>query len=303
MNKFIPRNKVGDLIYTYLSYFIIWKRFPVRGTFNHFIISQKLSDENFELKKKTTDKNLSKKFLKEIALNKYIVPTVFYSTNINKLINSVFEKKHIKILSKEKTNYIVIKPSNSQGKIIKKKIKLGECLKDILNKEEIELLYEWYSQNYYVSSRDRCYKDLNPGIIIEPLIDNKLNLKDYKFHLIKDKIKIIQVDADRFTDHYRNLYDQEFKKLNFSIAKKWKKAKISKPVKFNEMKKIACKIGKKFNYCRVDMFLRKNGTFCIGEITHHHGNGEEPFYDENNLIVKNINKEISLSKFFLNNQN
>jgi len=65
---------------------------------------------------------------------------------------------------------------------------------------------------------------------------------------------------------------------------------------------VAKKIAKFFTYCRVDFYVKKNGDFNIGEITHHHGNGCEPFYSEENKIVYDTRKEIELSKFFINNK-
>ena len=244
MNLIIPKNKTGDYIYTYLDYFIQLKRFPVLGTFNHFIINQKLNGENFKLKKQTTDKYLSKEFLKKIKLNKYIVPTILYNNSVDKLINTAFQKKHLRILSKEKTNSVIIKPSNSQGKKIIKKIKLGVRLKNILNKEELNKLKQWKVENYYISGRDKCYKDLKPGFIVEPLIDNNNNIRDYKFHIKSSKVKVVQVDLDRFKDHHRNLYNSKFQKLNFSITYKSKNIKILRPKKFGEIKRVASKIGK-----------------------------------------------------------
>jgi len=49
----------------------------------------------------------------------------------------------------------------------------------------------------------------------------------------------------------------------------------------------------------VDFYIKKNNSFYIGEITHHHGNGGERFLDEENIIVKDLDKEIELSNFFL----
>jgi hypothetical protein len=227
------------------------------------------------------------------------VPTILYNNSLDVLINTVFQKKHLRILSKENTNSVIIKPSNSQGRTIIKKIRLGVCLKNILNKEELNKLKQWQRENYYISSRDKCYKGLRPGFIVEPLIDNDINIRDYKFHIKSGKVKVIQVDSDRFKDHFRNLYNSEFQKLNFSICYKSKNIKILKPRKFSEIKSIASKIGKNFNYCRVDFYIKKNNSFYIGEITHHHGNGGEPFYDEENIIVKDLDKEIELSNFFL----
>jgi len=122
MNLFIPRNKFGDYLYTYLDYFIAHKKFPSKNTLAFFIIRQKLNNHNFKLKEKTTDKYLAKKFIEKIQLKKYILPTIFYTNNLEKLFQFSMQKNHFKILQKEKTSLIIIKPTNSQGRIIKKKL-------------------------------------------------------------------------------------------------------------------------------------------------------------------------------------
>ena len=201
MNLIIPKNKTGD--YIYVSYYFI----QLKDSFMNcqsFHKNQKLNGENFKLKKQTTDKYLSKEFLKKIKLKKYIVPTILYNNSVDKLINTAFQKKHLRILSKEKTNSVIIKPSNSQGKKIIKKIKLGVRLKNILNKEELNKLKQWKVENYYISGRDKCYKDLKPGFIVEPLIDNNNN-KDYTN---KDGKECRQVDLDRFKDHHKTIYSE-----------------------------------------------------------------------------------------------
>jgi len=301
MNLFIPRNKFGDYLYTYLDYFIYHRKIPSKNTMAYYIIHQKLSSDNFRLKKLTTDKYLAKKFLEKIKLQKYITPTIFFSNNLEKLFQFKLEKKHLKIIQKEKTNLIVIKPTNSQGRIIKKQIKLKQYLKDILTKEEAEKIIDWSKENYYISSRDCCYKNLKAGFIIEPLVDNQINIKDYKFHLYKNKLKVIQLDVDRNFNHRRNLYSEKFIKLNFSIGYKSTHKKYEKPKNLKNMIAVAKKIAKFFIYCRVDFYVKKDGNFYIGEITHHHGNGCEPFYDEKNNIVNDTKKEIKISKFFIDN--
>lgn len=300
MNLFIPK-RGGDLIYTYLHYFIQHKKFPSKHTFNFFIIHQKLSNSNFKLKEKTTDKYLAKKFLKKIHLKKYICPTIFYTNNYEKFLKFTLQKSHLKILKKEKTNFIVIKPTNSQGQIIRKQIKLHQSLRDILTKEEILKTKLWCKHNYYNISRDPCYKNLKIGFIIEPLIDNQTNIKDYKFHLYKSKLKVVQLDVDRHFNHRRNLYSDKFIKLNFSIGYKSTHKKYVKPKYLKKMIMVASKIGKFFIYCRVDFYVKRDGNFFIGEITHHHGNGGELFYDAKKNLVCDPKKEIEFSKFFINN--
>lgn len=299
MNILIPKNNIGDRIYSYLDYLYLFKKFPAKNTFNKFIIEQKLNNKNFKLKEQTTDKYLCKKYLKK-NFSKYLVPTLCYASNVQDLLNFKIKKNHLKFLLKEKTNHIIIKPTNSQGRLIIVEIRPNVSFRDILSEEEIEKITTWFSENYYISSRDRCYANLKPGFIVEPVIDDNINIRDFKLHMLNGKTKVIQLDVDRRgKKRFRNLYSPEFKMYKFSIVKKWKKINISKPKYFEKIKKVAESIAKNFYYCRVDMYIKKDNSFYIGEITHHHGNGTEPFFDEKKRFVKSTKKEIQYSKYFL----
>ena len=51
------------------------------------------------------------------------------------------------------------------------------------------MIKRWFSSNYYNRSREANYKLLKPKIIVEELLFNDENIKDYKFFVTKENLK------------------------------------------------------------------------------------------------------------------
>lgn len=100
-------------------------------------------------------------------------------------------------------NRFVIKSTNGSGNnlICKDKNKL-----DV--KETKDILSNWINCNFYKETREKQYKKCKPRIIIEEYIeDSSGQLKDYKFFCLGGKVRVIEVDIDRFGDARRDFYD------------------------------------------------------------------------------------------------
>ena len=126
-----------------------------------------------------SDKEYVKIYVKSQIGDEYNVPTL-------KILRSFKEVQNF-----EFSNKCVIKPTHMSGEIIFRK-----------NNEIIDynVIKRWFSSNYYNRSREANYKLLKPKIIVEELLFNDENIKDYKFFCYKGKSKIISVDIDRFTN-------------------------------------------------------------------------------------------------------
>lgn len=103
------------------------------------------------------------------------------------------------------------------------------------------------------------------------------NLKysnDFKFLIFKNKIRFVQVDLDRFTQHERVLYSAQWEKLDFNLHYPVSSRTEKKPDNFQEMCDIALKLAIPFKLVRVDLY--SNGTdVIVGELTHFHGGAGE----------------------------
>jgi hypothetical protein len=85
----------------------------------------------------------------------------------------------------------------------------------------------------------------------------------------------VQVDYDRFSGHTRTLYDQDWNPQDTELA--FPKGEITEqPKTFEEMKKIAEKLGEDFDFMRVDLYTINDDIF-FGELTPCPGAGRDRF--------------------------
>ncbi|MCK9443843.1 MAG: glycosyl transferase [Tissierellaceae bacterium] len=135
-------------------------------------------------------------------------------------------------------------------------------------------------QNYYWQSREWNYKEIEPKIIVEKILEDKENksLIDYRFLCFDGVVKMIFVDietAAKDGSHSpyakRNVYDKDFNYLNIKVKREqFDSSIIEKPINFDGMIKYAEKLSEPFHFCRVDLY-NINGNIYFGEITFYPG--------------------------------
>lgn len=268
-----PKNFIGDKIHNFIKFYIYNSRIPyLKKSINDEIYRIKSTKEILSPERlNTTSKYDVKKFLKKNNLSKYCIPTI-------KIINS---KKQLSKFKFKKG--MVVKADHGSG-----------LIKFILNNnvESIEIFKTWLNLDYYDISREPNYKNLKKRILIEPMLFDGLNIKDYKFYCYNGIVKFCQVDLDRWKNHSRKFYDREWKDLKFSILHPQSKIPVNKPKNLKKMIFLAEKVAKKFDgLVRIDMYTN-NKKIYFGEITHSPGSGTEMFIPKN--------KENIISKLFFN---
>ena len=229
-------------------------------SFNEKVVYKKIHDRN-PLLTRTADKYSVRSYVKEVLGEKEgekILIPLLYVTDKPKTIP--FEK-----LPKD----FVIKANHGSGwNIIVRNGKYNK--KEIIKKCEA-----WLNTPFGLEKMEWAYKDIKRKIVIEEFIQDEKGKspKDYKFFVFHGKCKMIQVDSDRFEEHTRSLFDENFNYLDMSLKFKQGK-KIKPPKKYKEMKKLAEKIVEKFEFARIDLYTTKNKIY-LGEITHYPetGNG------------------------------
>jgi hypothetical protein len=174
-------------------------------------------------------------------------------------------------------NQVALKATHGSGKNI---ISLN---KSELNEEEIQAFFKHaLSKNYYLHSKEWAYKEVKPRVIVEELIledDNQLP-KDYKIHCFEGQPKFIQIDYQRFENHTRAFYDEDWNKLDFSQGNHpIHKEKVEKPELLDQMFRISKILSVGLPLLRVDFFYINNKIY-VGELTCYPGNGMEKFTDE-----------------------
>lgn len=190
-------------------------------------------------------------------------------------------------------NQFVIKNTNGSGYNYicknKQKININE-LKIILN--------QWLKSDFYEIYREAQYKNCKNRILIEEYLEDKNGmLNDYKFFCFRGKVKMIQVDIDRFGEQKRNFYDCEWNILQLrSYGMSNFEGEIEKPNKLEEMIKLAEKLSKKVELLRVDFYYLNNKIY-FGELTFTPANGMKPFLPESEDL--RLASYINLEKYNL----
>jgi hypothetical protein len=212
------------------------------------------------------DKYLVREYIKNKIGEKYLIP-LFHVT-------SVPSQKDF-----EKLPRTFVMKANHGSSMVK-------IIHDI-NKENIadliSICSSWLKENHYQITKEPQYKNIKRKIIFEKFLEgvNGSLPMDYKFHCFEDKVEIIQIDIDRFTNHRRILYDKAWERMPFHWST-WKNGKekspqggdIAKPKNLDEMITIVELLARDFNYARIDLY-NLDGVIYFGEITLHPGSGWE----------------------------
>ncbi|WP_297420848.1 ATP-grasp fold amidoligase family protein [Clostridium sp.] len=166
----------------------------------------------------------------------------------------------------------VLKPNNSSGDII---ICKNKSVLDL--KKTKKQLDKWLKRDFYDYTREIQYKGIERKIICEEYLeDSPGSLKDYKIFCFDGKPEFIQVDFDRHTNHKRNFYDLNWKRIYMEVAYVEHKKGIDKPKEFDELIKAATKLSEGFPFVRVDLYIVQEKVY-FGELTFTPGNGKDPF--------------------------
>ena len=194
----------------------------------------------------TTDKEYVKEYVKAIVGDRYNVGTIEILRSKTDIDSYEFPKR------------CCIKPTHASGKLIIRRDGENLPLKDIKG---------WLDLNYYHISRERNYKNLIPKIIVEPLVFESENIEDFKFFCYFGKVKFIQLDLERNSNHTRRYYDRDWNPLNFTINHPVSNRNIKKPSCLAEMISVCEKLSNPFSLVRVDLYTNGVEHF-VGEVTH-----------------------------------
>ena len=213
------------------------------------------------------DKYAVRDYLAHSFGSEYLVPLIFHSDNWRKITPENINQYPCIVKANHTSGDFVILRSkeDTNWKVLRRKCKW------------------WLKVDYYAISQEWQYKNIKRQIVVEKLLQTKEGKipNDYKLHYINGQLQFVYVSVDREGVNKRNIYDKDWKSLNFSWVSKSSSPnvrgdEIEAPISFEKMKIIGKKIAEKFNYVRVD-FYDVDGFLYFGEITLHHGSGFDVF--------------------------
>lgn len=134
----------------------------------------------------------------------------------------------------------------------------------------------WMDTDYSDVGREWWYKNLKRYLLIEEYLEfGSETPPDFKFFCFSGKIGFIQVDQNRFSGHYRNLYTPEWEEINIKLVRP-RGDPIPKPLNFQLARLAAEELSRDFDFIRVDLYLLSDHVY-FGELTNAPGNGFEKY--------------------------
>ena len=132
-------------------------------------------------------------------------------------------------------------------------------------------------RNYYKTTREWQYKNIEPLIIAEEYLDDgKNNLTDYKFFCFNGKPVFMYCEEEASEHLTQAIADMQYNLMPFSMEDDKAEDLPSKPKCFSSMEKIAQELSEGFPFIRVDMYCINDKVY-VGELTLYHYGGYTPF--------------------------
>ena len=232
-------------------------------TFNEKLQWLKLYDRNPEYTK-MVDKYEAKKYVASIIGEEYIIPTLG--------VWDRFEDIDFESLP----NQFVLKTTHDSGGVVICNDKNNFDYKTARKKLNSSL-----KRNFYLMGREWPYKAVKPRILAEVYMEDEetKDLRDYKFFCFDGDVKALFIATERQNKNEEtkfDFFDADFNHLDVRNGHPNAKVLPSKPICFEQMKKLAGILSKGIPQLRVD-FYEINGNVYFGELTFFHWSGFVPF--------------------------
>ena len=144
-------------------------------------------------------------------------------------------------------------------------------------KNASKILTRSLKRNYYRTTREWQYKDIEPRIIAEQYMDDgKTNLTDYKFFCFNGKPLFMYSEEESSGNPTQAIADMQYNMMPFSMDDAKADVLPPKPELFDAMASAAEKLSRGLPFLRVDMYCIGN-AFYVGELTFYHYGGFIPF--------------------------
>lgn len=251
-------------------------------SFNEKVLYKKIYDRNPILpivSDKFEVRQYLKDFLGKSKAQKIIIPLLYVTDRPQDIPFNDFTGEYIIKANHACKWYILVEIIENQKKytIVRgnKKVILSESRDTI--KEIVDICKNWLSLPYGFKQHEWAYQKVKRKIIIEKLLRDESGKipDDYKFSIFHGKCQLIQVYYDRFTEINRAWYTPEWKYINVKGAVK-QADYIPRPENIKSMIELAEKLGKPFDFIRVDLYSI-NKKIYFGELTNYPMGGRTPF--------------------------
>jgi hypothetical protein len=156
--------------------------------------------------------------------------------------------------------------SSSLGITIVNTSDFNEYKESVINK-----LQYWLDSDYSYNPTkfpENVYSRLTPCLIVEPLLklEGFAVPHDYKFHYLKGKLRFIQVDYDRISDHKRQFFTSNWERIHDSVIFSPGVEKLQRPHKLQEMIEVSSELSSDLEMVRIDFMVSQTNLY-VSEIS------------------------------------
>ncbi len=131
-----------------------------------------------------------------------------------------------------------------------------------------------------------CYRDVPRRVLVEERLGDGAGIPlDYKFSVFNGRVRMIQVDSDRFQGHRRSLYTPSWERFPGRFQKYELTPDVERPPRLDEMVEIAETLGAETDFVRVDLYAIGE-RIVFGELTNYPEAGDAP------LVPTDFDREI-----------
>lgn len=157
----------------------------------------------------------------------------------------------------------VIKPTHGSGWV-----RIVQSKSEISIPEVIGECEHWLSQDFYMTSRERIYKDAPRRIVIEELVDDggKGCPTDYKLFVFHGRVQLIQVIRNRFAEIGVYHFDRDWNVLALNFNYDPFPGSIPPPPHLQELIAAAEALGRDMDFVRADFYDTPHKIY-FGEMT------------------------------------
>lgn len=257
------RHFLSDKQYARYRYWLEFDRLPDLENPQRF--TEKIQyiklNERTALRKKVADRMKVRTYVADKIGEDYLVPLI-----------GKYDKITPEIWAELPGRFVMKANHGCQMNLIVKD-KKAESIEDVQ-----ALTQKWQQTDYYTFGREWVYKDLPRTLIVEKLLltENEEIPYDFKFYCLHGKVELIQVDFNRFGQHFQQIINSKFELLDVKIRHEVAHEEIQMPANFDEMISVAEKLSSDFNFIRVDLYSVREKIY-FGELTNYPGNGFSPF--------------------------
>jgi hypothetical protein len=137
----------------------------------------------------------------------------------------------------------------------------------------------WLTSRFGYDWGEWQYCTFKPKLFLEEFIDfNGVKTpNDYKFYCFHGKVRLIEIDVDRFTQRRSAFYTPDWKHI--PVAFRAPPIQCPRPHNLEDVIRIAEAIAGEMDFARIDLYTDGNSRIKFGEITHAPGNANNHWSD------------------------